>query len=134
MANYYGTTRTNYFAVKDAEAFLAEVANYPVSVITDTRGEQTLYGFLDDDPDGSGDVWTTYDGYDESEIEWQDVFARHLADGWVAIFMTAGAEKYRYVSGSATAYNNKGESMHLDLTDIYTLANDLGDNITEASY
>ena len=107
MANYYGTTRTNYFAVKDADAFREELSKYPVEVITKEAGVNgevaTLYGFMDSDLDGSGDVWNYYnpETHEGEEIHWDEVFARHLADGWVAIIITSGAEKHRYVNGFA---------------------------------
>ena len=140
MANYYGTTRTNYFAVKNADDFLAELSKYPVEVITKEAGVNgevaTLYGFMDSDLDGSGDVWNYYnpETHEGEEIHWDEVFARHLADGWVAIIITSGAEKHRYVSGFAKAYNNKGEKIAIDLSDIYTLANDMGEHLTTAEY
>jgi hypothetical protein len=137
MANYYGQTRSNYFAVKDAEAFTTELENYPVRVITqETKEGGKLYGFLDADDDGSGEIWSIYnnetDEYDE--IDWGHVFKRHLQDDWVAVIITTGSEKYRYFTGDATAYNNKGESKTLNLEYIYQLGKDLGENITFASY
>jgi hypothetical protein len=136
MANYYGQTRSNYFAVKDAEAFTAELENYPVKVITQERDGVTLYGFLDNDDDGSGEIWSIYnDETDEfDEIDWADVFKRHLQDDWVAVIITNGYEKYRYFTGDATAYNNKGESRTINIDHIYDLAKDLGSNRTHASY
>jgi len=136
MANFYGQTRSNYFAVKDAEAFTAELENYPVRVITKETEGVTLYGFLDDDADGAGEIWSIYnDETDEfDEIDWGHVFKRHLQDDWVAVIITTGSEKYRYFTGDATAYNNKGESKTLNLEHIYELASELGSNRTFASY
>lgn len=145
MANYYGVARTNYFAVKDAEAFKNEMANYAVEVIT-RKGEDgvTLYGLMDTDSDGGGWNWSyvaELEGEDgeiietDLEIDWTEVFARHLVDGWVAILMETGAEKYRYVSGYALAVNSKGESHEINLSrDIAKLALELGENVTDASY
>ena len=135
MANYYGQTRTNYFFVKDADAFLAETAKYPVEVITQVKDGKTLYGFMDADSNGGGDIdnYTNEEG-EYLEVDWVEFFKRHLADGWVAVIVSSGAEKYRYISGLAHAYNSKGEFVGLDLSDIYTLANHLGDNITTAEY
>jgi hypothetical protein len=136
VANYYGQTRSNYFAVRDAEAFKAELENYPVRVITKETEGVTLYGFLDDDADGSGEIWSIFndetDEYDE--IDWGHVFKRHLQDDWVAVIITTGSEKYRYFTGDATAYNNKGESKTLNLEHIYELASELGSNRTFAIY
>lgn len=143
MANYYGVTRTNYFAVKNADAFREELSKYPVEVITkesisvNTGEKATLYGFIDSDIDGGGNIEYYYDeeaGETSESMVWEEFFTRHLADGWVAVITHSGAEKHRYISGYSTAYNNKGEVIHIDLTDIYTLANDLGENLTHAQY
>ena len=136
MANFYGQTRSNYFAVKDAEAFTAELENYPVRVITQEKEGVTLYGFLDADDDGSGEIWSIYNNETDEfdEIDWADVFKRHLQDDWVAVIITNGYEKYRYFTGDATAYNNKGESRTINIDHIYDLAKDLGSNRTHASY
>lgn len=130
MANYYGQTRTNYFAVKDAEAFTRELEKYPVKIITEETPDRTLYGFLDDDDNGGGEICYNYE-----DIVWSEFFARHLENDWVAIIMSAGSEKYRYISGYATAYNSAGNEIHLELNDIYKLAeNHLGNNVTRAEY
>lgn len=136
MANYYGQARSNYFFVKDADAFLEEMKKYPLEVISKEEDGKKLYGFLDADSDGGANYTNVWDEEtkDDYEIDWSEVFQRHLADGWVAIIMETGAEKYRYLTGGASAYNNKGEIIHLDISDIYTLANQLGENITRAEY
>lgn len=135
MANYYGQARSNYFFVKDSEAFLEEMKKYPVQIIEQQENGKTLYGFLDADENGGGsvDFYADEDG-EYIEVDWRDVFKRHLADGWVAIIMETGSEKYRYLIGHAVAYNNKGETMFVTLEDIYTLATQIGENITRAEY
>lgn len=60
--------------------------------------------------------------------------SRHLVDGDVAVFMEAGAEKQRYVGGSAVAVNNRGDVVSLCLDDIYDKAADMGQTLTQASY
>jgi hypothetical protein len=136
MANFYGKTRSNYFAVKDPEAFVKELGAYPVRVITQEQDGVTLYGFTDNDEDNEGNVWTYYDDEKEEyiEVNWLEVFKQHLQDDWVAVIMECGSEKYRYLSGFTIAYNNKGESKSLGLSDIYSLASGIGSKITEASY
>lgn len=136
MANYYGKSRTNYFKVKDVEAFTQEVKKFPVEVITKEQDGETLYGFLDADSDGSGyitEYWDEEQG-DGVAIDLEDFFKRHLEDGSVAILIHTGSEKHRFLSGDAVAYNNKGESIAVNLADIYTLAEQLGDKITYAEY
>jgi hypothetical protein len=135
VANYYGKTRTNYFFVKDTEAFKAELSKYPVEIIEQEKDGKTLYGFMDKDVDGAGNVDYYYDeetSDNSADLDWAGFFDRHLADGEVAVLVHSGSEKYRYICGYATAYNNKGEEIHLGLDDIYTLANQLGENITRA--
>lgn len=137
MATYYGQTRSNYFAVKDAEAFTQELSKYPVEIITQEQDGKTLYGFIDRDVDGAGTVEYYFDEetQDNSEdLNWTEFFERHLADGWVAVIIHAGSEKYRYISGLATAYNNKGEGRAIGLGDIYHLATELGETTTRAEY
>ena len=138
MANYISQGRSNYFAVKDAEAFLADIANCNVQVIQDTTKDgQTLYGFLDDENGDGLDTWYARQADDETgepEVTWGEFFQKHLADGWVAIITSIGSEKYRYLNGEATAYNNKGEDKFISLDSILQLGADLGENITPATY
>jgi hypothetical protein len=136
MANFYGQARSNYFAVKDAGAFLDEMTQYPVEVITQEKDGVTLYGFVDADADGGADVWAIWDEdkAETVEIDWAEVFKRHLQDDWVAVIVSVGWEKYRYFQGDTVAFNNKGESKTINLDHIYELASDLGSNRTYATY
>lgn len=110
MANYYGQARTNYFEVKDAEAFVEEMKNYPVEVITKEEGEKTLYGFMDANHDGAGLSWSTWDDEadDEIEINWIEIIRKHVAPGWSAILMEVGSEKYRYLNAYALIVTESG--------------------------
>ena len=136
MANYYGQTRTNYFLVKDAEAFKAEMANYEVNVIEQNIGGETCYGILDTDPDGGGLQWSQFneETEDYDDLVWEDIIGKHLRDGEVCVLVETGAEKYRYLNGWAIAFNNKGETRRVDTTDIYELAKEIGTGITRAEY
>lgn len=137
MANYYGQGRTNYFAVKDAEAFLADIAKCNVQVITrETESGQTLYGFMDNEEGDGIDwfAWSADDDTDEPEVTWGEFFKKHLADGWVAVILNIGSEKYRFLNGEATAYNNKGEDRFISINDFVEHFSVLGDNIAPASY
>lgn len=137
MANYYGTARTNYFAVKDPEKFMQEMSELPCEVIQKKMPDgETLYGVMDNNADGGGMDWTSWDEFDEpTEIDWLEIFSRHLVDGHVAVLMEAGAEKHRYVIGYAHAVNSKNERVSIDLDDIYDRAAvALGSHITQVSY
>jgi hypothetical protein len=131
MANYYGVGRTNYFAVKDEEAFRAALERFPVEVVTSAEHPGKV-AVLDANDDGGG--WNFYDDESEEDPGIVDVMAPHLADGQVAVAMEAGHEKYRYVCGYAVAFNGAGESRQVSLSDIYALAKDLGTDITNAHH
>ena len=136
MANYYGQSRTNYFLVKDEVAFKAEMEKYDVTVITSKIDDQTAYGIMDADGDGGGLAWSKYndDTEDYDDISWEYIIGQHLQDGQVAILTETGAEKYRYLTGWAIAFNNKGETRRVDITDIFELAKELGTSVTPAEY
>ena len=134
MANYYGKVRTNYFAVKDPEAFREDIMNYPVEMISQEQDGQMLFGFLDTDEGGLPNSTYNEETDEDTEIIWEDLFIKHLADDWVAIIMEVGSEKHRYFQGFASAYNNKGESKHISLEDIYDVAKYLGEVVPHASY
>jgi hypothetical protein len=139
VANFIAQGRSNYFAVKNEEAFLADIAKCNVQLTqSKTADGQTLYGFLDNE-DGDGlDTWYAWsgDGIDDNDTEWTwgEFFQKHLADGWVAIITNIGSEKYRYLNGEATAYNNKGEDKFISLDSIVELGKELGENVTPPTY
>lgn len=136
MANYYETARSNYFLVKDEEAFKKECSFIgDCEISTQVRNDKTYYAIIGSQEYGFP-VWLRDENEDEIEIEidWEDFFKRHLADDEVAIVMGAGSEKIRYVNGWAVAYNNKGDAVSVNLDDIYEKAKSLGSNITHASY
>jgi hypothetical protein len=130
MANYYGVGKTNTFAVKDIEAFREEVGKYAVEIAEQEVGGVTLVTLYDSDDNGAGFPWTHWNNEDgdAEDIEWDEIFARHLADGWVAIITEVGNEKYRYLCGTAIAYNNKGDARRIDIDDITKLAEEIGTN------
>jgi hypothetical protein len=135
MANYYGAARSNYFAVKDETAFRASLPMH-LTVVTNKPepGEPQRFALLSDEPDGGG--WPA-SVYDEDTDDYVDIdvavfVSEHLADGEVAVFMEAGAEKLRYIVGHAVAINGAGETRTVNLNDIYELARELGPNVTEA--
>jgi hypothetical protein len=133
MANYYESARSNYFFVKDIEAFEAELNGSGLEISTKKIGDLTQVCLLADMENGF--PFEKYDdNYDSTELDWADIFKRHLADNQVAIIMGSGAEKLRYITGWAMAFNNKGESKSINLDDIYDLAKELGSEVTTATY
>ena len=122
MANYVATARSNYFKVKDPEAFESWVANCPnVGLISEDDGTFAVYS---DDPDSGS--WPNY-RFDEETGDYEefDIFAEiaeFLIDGEIAVFMEVGAEKLRYCNGYAIAVHSNGEYETLNLDRIYDFA------------
>lgn len=125
MADYEAAARTNYFKVKDVEAFTAFISklNDCVIITTAARDGDTLYGFYCETDHGTFPC-TMYDEetHTHTEIDVVDEIAKHLAPNSVAVFMETGHEKMRYVDGWACAVDNSGKQIHIHLTDIYDQA------------
>ena len=138
MANYIASARSNYFRVKDIDAFLTAMERVPdVYVETDKDGSVVL---TVQNSDWGG--WPSYYYDDENGIEEEDfdiaeLVSEHLEEDSVAILMEVGAEKLRYVVGYAVAINSKGEREDISLMDIYELAAGLTnkpENVTNCEY
>jgi hypothetical protein len=135
MANFYAACRTNYFKVKDDDAFIAAMSEIPG---LDVGNSDDGFYILGDDPDGAGwPNWVQDDEGNEIEIDLPLEVSKYLADGEVAIFMESGAEKLRYIVGYAVAINSQGEQVSIGLNDIYDMARGLTDrpqDVTVAEY
>lgn len=148
MANYEANGRTNYFRVKDLPALKAELLEYGITAATPEEARMGAEFVLSEGSASkagtialfSYGTWPQLD--DESvaarlEIEDEEtpvpnkheslihLVASHLVEGDVAIFISIGAEKMRYLGGYATAINSAGDTRSVDLDDIYTLAGQL---------
>jgi hypothetical protein len=140
MANYYASARSNYFQVKDPDAFrkwVWSVGGLGLWEKGTGEGEVLMFGIYDNGGDACG--WPSWAIDEETgldvEVDLAGNLAEHLQEGSVAVLMEAGAEKLRYVTGYAFAVNHKGETVHISLSDIYALAAEkLGAMPTEAVY
>ena len=135
MATYYETSRTNYFLVKDIEAFKTRLELFTALEVKVEKMNGKDYVCLIN----SNENGFPFDVYDDIlgeyvEIDWEGIFSQHLQDGSVAIIMGAGSEKLRYIHGYAVAFNNKGETEQVHLVDIYKIAEKLGTDIQKAEY
>jgi hypothetical protein len=134
---YVATARSNYFAVKDIEAFkntLNSIAEQGIQVISRVKGGETIYSLIFYMGEGVPKQ-TSLPNLEYAQIHWTSIFREHLKDGWVAVLMETGATRnLDYLSGYATAYNNKGDFKHIDLDYIYEQAKELGDHVTYATY
>ncbi len=71
---------------------------------------------------------------DENDIDFIGELGAFLIGGQVAIVIEIAYEGYRYLGGVAYAINSKGEQKHIDLADIMTLAETLGEHVTKCEY
>lgn len=131
MANYYSTARTNYFNVKDEDSFRAFASQFSSLEIVQNKAKQ--FAILFDQECGVPSWYYDQNG-EEIETDFIQELAKHLADDSVAIIISVGNEKMRYIDGYAEAVNNKGESVSLRLWDIYEMAAKLGKDVSRAEY
>ena len=136
MANYYASARTNYFKVKDPKAFKQWVDTLP-DVAADFRKKDGKYVLLAEGEYG----WTTEryneDVEDYEAVNLEEEIVPHLAEGEVVILQEIGAEKLRYLHGYSVAVAWTGETIRVDINDVYQLATEkfVGCNeITQALY
>lgn len=146
MADWYGHARSNYFRVKDLEAFKKAMEPLSDEVEIWQHGDERLgppkddriaLGVTGSDKGGWPSEYYDVNKDEYVEVDVVDLVAQHLADDEVAIFMECGAEKLRYLTGRAWAVNNKGEVAVVDLEEIFLRARALTDspeNITEVAY
>jgi hypothetical protein len=141
--NYECTGRTNYFKVKDVDAFQKWVSSFGGQFITKTtrvRGKDVehpnLVGIiLDGVPDmkansdeDEGDDLIAFDFYEELK--------GHLKKGQVAIYIESGSEGHRYINGFAVAMCPGKKDLSISIDEIYSLATKKFRvaGITEATY
>jgi len=143
MADYISYARTNYFKVKDPEAFKDAAGHFGIDIITHTPEKEfdedpepeILYGliydsahneyiYLDEDV-SSEDILKLFGQKvdpktsDSIEVSFTDFMKHHLADGEVAVYMEIGYEKMRYLVGVAIAVHSDGRAIYSNLSDIY---------------
>lgn len=137
MANYEPHARSNYFAVKNVEAFTAFCARWGLELIQEReQAEQKgpLVGFLCDSEQGIPTTLVNEDTGFDDDVDFIGELSQQLADGAVAVVMEAGYEKMRYLAGYAVAVNAAGEQVSINLHEIYDRAKGLGVDITTCAY
>jgi len=146
MANYYGTTRSNYFRVKDDVAFKDWCNELNLDWWDKTFDSQdgVFYAISADTGDCCG--WPTSvvradpgdpDVENDVEVDVAAELADHLDPRDVAILLEIGSEKLRYLVGTATAVNSEGKAHTISLANIAEEARTFfgaGVNVTEAHY
>lgn len=122
MANYIASARTNYVRFKDEAALqqaLLLANKYRLAYYKDKPEEPLCAMFYSDDGDSGG--FCLYDNEADAYGDWDEI-ATLMDDDQVLIVMEAGAEKLRYITGYARAWNSKGEVEAVNLNDIYEKA------------
>lgn len=138
MANYVAMARTNYFKVKDVEAFKKFVETFgDAELIEDTQDGETLYGIIFDEQGIPSYRFYTNDAgeeVEEEDVDFPALLAEHLVEGWVAEMREIGFEKMRYLIGLAILVNSKGQRREVHLNDISKKGKALGEHYTDCSY
>ena len=137
MANYYGQFRSNYFHVKDVEAFKAWADRVDVRVLKKETNQMWMVCSSDmsdsggipdteDLPTGTATKppgWTDEEFADEfRQFDFLKELSQHLAKYEIAIVMETGSEKLRYLHGWAGAINSEGKRLEVSISDIYKKA------------
>ncbi len=134
MADWYGTARSNYFRVKDIDAFRKLCKLWNITLITDEKNPVRV-GFLCHNNNGGFPDYRYEDSESGEEFDFDDFLSELsplLMDDEVAVMVEVGAEKLRYVTGCAIAINCKGDKCSVSLDEIYERAKAIGKNITKA--
>lgn len=122
MADYYGNGRTNYFPVKNAQAFKDDINKISgVEVISRRIDDTMMFGLVVTDDYGWPSTMHDEETDEYDDVDWEKLFKKHLRKGAVAVIQEVGSEKDRYYVGYSWAINSEGKTISLNINDIYTL-------------
>ena len=140
MANYYATTRSNYFRVKDAEAFKVWCSELNLEFWTEQFPEHpgdTFYAISAGSGDGGWPSTRWGEDEDPIDIDMETEIPKHLDPRDVAILLEVGNEKLRYVTGYAIAIHAEKPPVYVNISSIVDKAREefgADVNITAAQY
>lgn len=139
MGTWIGTARSNYFLVKDADAFRVWADEVGLFVSDRLDHQRTRrYAVLADEGAGWPSVVPTSDRNGWRDFDLVTELAAHVVPGEIVVCVEAGAEKLRYITGEAVAFRvafGGVEKLRLTLKDIYDLAEQQwGTRPNEAEY
>jgi hypothetical protein len=120
VANYYARARSNRFRVKSPGEFEDWVNNLP-NVVFEREQQENMYVIYVNCPDGGGWPCSRWleDSEEEEDIDLERELGGFLFEGQVAILEEVGHEKLRYLHGSSVAVNHLGETVSINLNDIF---------------
>lgn len=124
MGTWCGTSRTNYFRVRDGEVFQAWGEKLGFTVVSRVFADRQRQYAL-----ATYDCWPSHEFSSEGalvrEVDFFAELAAHVSSDEIVVCIQAGAEKLRYVTGEAVAFRvslGQIEKITLSLDDIYNLA------------
>lgn len=123
MADWTGHARSNYFRVKNVDAFIAFINSIP-GVAFWTKEMNGTYFAIFADTTGHGGWPDTRDVEDQDDNCYgmeslADDLVQYLAENEVAILMEIGNEKLCYLTFRSTAVTWDGRRIDLDSEEIY---------------
>ena len=123
MANFYGSCRSYYFSVKNMERFKEEVAHSGLDLILN-HSAPALVGVTSTNDSGTWpselEVEDKNGDCDYIDFDVVEFIQGHLADNSICVLMECGAEKLRYLVGTAMAFTNNEIVSHVNMADVYS--------------
>ena len=123
MANWIGTSRTNYVLCTDRTGLVNSLEGFAIDV---RFNDDDQVMFMDEgSDDGNWPFYRTTEEGEEEDFDWALHVMPFIAEGEVLVVAQAGAEKRRYVTGWSEAYVRKGKevsSVAVSINDIYQKA------------
>jgi hypothetical protein len=130
MSNWYGTARSNYFSVKDRKVFEDWALEHNLKVFNKIENGNSTFAIAPNDTSDSGG-WPSEIYDEESEdykefdlvLELSDLIEPEINEvEQIIVLEEIGAEKLRYLTANAVAFNCKGDYINLNLDEIYKQA------------
>jgi hypothetical protein len=125
MADWYGSSRTNYIKFKDLDGLKKALEPFPVTFVAGIGERAGTYYLTSLDETGS--LYRSYQDENDEQIFFD--FAEHVCpymeDDQILVVIEVGAERLRYLTGDAAAYNAAGEFVVINLNHIYDRAKEV---------
>lgn len=123
MANFIGAQRSNYvmFQPEKLEEVEEYLGQFEIELSTHSKQPEFYCLLASEYSEGVFSTWCTDENDEDIDLELGWV-AEQMMEGQVLVVMMAGHEKLRYIVGHAEAWNWKGESVYIGLSDIYKKA------------
>lgn len=149
--NYTGNGRSNYINFTDVRK-LKEICGFYSLFVNQNREGKTCILAANDDGDWATSRYCndldefermvalglcTLDEADQEDIQlpdFEDILLQFIPDGEVFVWEHVGSEGNRYFNGYSFAMNNKGETIRINISDLYKQIPESWGTVTNASY